>query len=219
MSKQWKGFSKDVGCLLYNNPKSADCTFLLCGISSHFKFWSAWTPLPSYKNLWMCGISRIIKWHTTDAHVHLQTKFTGRSIHVFILRNDAGFLGRCAADDCISMYSGLVSQRRLLFCVAFSKGLGSKSSLGLEPGDYVCVCVSQTKCLGSQKTNWYTCRLPLPAADKTGKRMCLDSSAYGRLEKGRVTWRTVSSSIFFLFVLNTCQFYLLLNEPNEIKHI
>lgn len=146
-------------------------------------------PLPSYKNPWMCGISRINKWCTYS----LANKIH-RSIHPRLqFEKWCRFVGRCAAEDCISTYSVSVSQRRLLFCVAFSEGLGSKSSLGLEPGGCVCVCVSQTKCLGSQKTNRDTCRLLLPSADKTGKRMCWASSPkYSRLEKGRVTWRTVS---------------------------
>lgn len=55
----------------------------------------------------------------------------------FSVRNDAGF-SRWFADDCsVGVREKIVILRGIL------EGLGSKSSLRLEPGDYsVCVCVS-----------------------------------------------------------------------------
>lgn len=57
-------------------------------------------------------------------------------------------------------------------CYSAWRSGGSRLKEQPRPGAWrlMCVCVcSQTKCLGSQKTNRDTCRLRLPAADKTGK--------------------------------------------------
>lgn len=71
MSKPRKRLQQRLACLLYNNPESTDCTSLLCGISSHLKFWSASGRENKKKkklergreNLWMCVLSRIIHKH------------------------------------------------------------------------------------------------------------------------------------------------------------
>ena len=59
-------------------------------------------------------------------------------------------------------------------CYSAWRSGGSRLKEQPRPGAWrlMCVCLSvcsQTKCLGSQKTNRDTCRLRLPAADKTGK--------------------------------------------------
>ena len=117
-------------------------------------------------------------------------------------------------------------------CYSAWRSGGSRLKEQPRPGAWrlMCVCLSvcsQTKCLGSQKTNRDTCRLRLPAADKTGKEYIGPLAHMAALK--RAAWFFFlfffleepffsSVLIHFLFLLNTCHFYRPVNEPNKIKH-
>ena len=62
------------------------------------------------------------------------------------------FSGRCAADDCISTYSVLVSEGRLLFRVGFWRVSAQRAAWAwsLETTACMCVCVCVCVCVARQ---------------------------------------------------------------------
>lgn len=81
--------------------------------------------------------------------------------------------GRCEADDDLRINIFGVRQTEDCYSARHSRG----SRLKEQPGPRAW-CVSLCVCVWVHRTNRDTCRLTLPDADKTAKRMCGASSTY-----------------------------------------
>lgn len=159
-----KRLEQRLACLLYNNPESTDCTSLLCGISSHLKFWSA----SGKKKKKIEARARERKpVDVCSQQNYSQTHAFIRAAHVWRRRVEGCrrlLSGRCEADDDLRINIFGVRQTEDCYSAQHSGG----SRLKEQPGPRAW-CVSLCVCLGSQKTNRDTCRLTLPDADKTAK--------------------------------------------------
>lgn len=147
----------------------------------------------------MCHINRINNEHNRCRKLYLlANKIIPQSVHVLLQCEEW-----CRFFKVVCRWLQCWCQREDCYSARHSGGSRLKEQPAPGAWRLLCVCVclhacSETKCLGSQKTNRDTCQLPLPAADKTGKRMCLASSTFACLWKGRKGWTNGYLTHFYL---------------------
>lgn len=111
------------------------------------------------------------------------------------------FQGRCVADHCVSTYSVLVSERRLLFCMAFWRVSAQRAAWAWSLESSVCVFV----CVARQSVWVHRKPIETPAGYhcqpliKQGKE-CIGPPAHMAALK-RADWlRRTFFPIHFLFI-------------------